>query len=342
MNLPAQLNLQKLSEIMSSMMIFVAPLLVYLIARTLLRGLPVSMSRPIIRAGIIAFFLFLFSAAGVLTGHVEYALHLPVAVSAVSMTLGLGIVLMLKSDEAPLPHARRWPLIFPPILVLMVSALSGEIDMIFACSLALTGVVSIYAIEEKFLPVGIDRIPVTRTTGERLRTIALFVPGTIGVLIAAMLAPEAIERTGSQLKAGSELLASSWLIAPAMVVPLLVESLPTTRKHPLEDDAGAIVRLPLLAIGFVLPLTWLLCLVDSQYISTASTQPTTQIVHHATKLFTTDMPSVILRVDGLILSAATLLIIPGALGVIRIARTEGICLIVMFLAYLFLSRMAGA
>ena len=275
------------------------------------------------------------------------------------MTAGLGSSLLMRTHHAHDHHARRWPLILPVILVLMVCGLAGSIDIVFAFSLLMAGLLALIAFESRDTNLS-SSAPVSmafessapneaisiRGRNDRWRALALIIPSTIGIVIAAILAPEAIARSGIGLKLGSELLASSLLIAPAIVIPLLFESLPHTRKHTLTDEAGALVRLPLLAIGFVIPLTWVAQLITTLLTpptNLASTQPTTEMIARSTEfaLPIVDLPGVILKVDGLMLMAATVLIIPGALGVMRLARTEGACLVVMFVAYLFLSLMAG-
>ncbi len=79
-------------------MVFVAPLLIYLIVRVVLHVVPARLDRPIVRAGVVSLFVLVYSVTQVVIGQIDHALHLPVAVATVAMTAGLGCSLLLKTQ----------------------------------------------------------------------------------------------------------------------------------------------------------------------------------------------------------------------------------------------------
>lgn len=352
--------------------------LLYGAGRLVMGSVPARSDRPGLRALLGTAMVTAAAVVAILMGRSELGLHVPIACSTAAITFGIASLILGRSKPTGPTGNASWALLAPAVAIALVGGFVGRLDAPLLLALALYGLVATLSWRESGVDDG--AAPESATGGVQSRVLAMIL-WTGGVALAGlaavllMLGIPALEAAGVRADA----LAVSFLLAPAIVVPIFFELLPPGRPLGWNRSTSVLTKFALLNLCFALPIASLvqadvnvIQIVWAQEVAAmtatsertpaepttqAATAPTTMLVMPnttmpatepadeaapaaATKLIFPAMPSVGLRVDLLVLAGAMLLLIPLAAGWHRPGGLEAAALMACYLLALLLTMLS--
>ena len=332
--------------------------LLYGAGRLIMGAVPPRADRPGLRAMLGSAVVLIVSLVAIVAGRPDLGLHLPVACATAALTFGIAALIMGR----PLPPGRigngSWALVAPSVAIALVGGFGGRLDVTLIGALAAYGIAAILSwreVEDADHPVVRRGPPTSLAMILWIGGIAL--SGLAAVLV--MLGLPALEAGGMR----ADSLAVSFLLAPAIVVPIFFELLPPCRGLGWNGSVSTLARFALLNLCIVLPIISVVQADASvirgiwatQTIAASTTRPSTQPATNratqptatqpaieaasadaATNLVFPALPTAALRVDLLVLAGALLLLIPVAAGWSRPGMLEAGALLCCYLLGLLL------
>lgn len=348
-----------------------ASLTLYFAGRFAMNVIPARVDRAAVRAWLAAMPVVLVSLMAIACDRPQVGLHLPIACAAAALTFGLGVVIAGRPAPQNAEGSRSWPLVLPAVTMVSLIALAGAFGAAAIATLGAFGALALAGWRND-PPRDDGADPPTRPRRDAYTAVGVWTAAAVASVVAGALAAVGLPALEALRQMPSDALATVFLLAPAIVVPMCFELLPPCRPIGWQASVSTVSKFALICLAVALPLAALAAaarpaiatyygLTGVKRIATApttapaapplfatsqpatgpATQPTTAPTREAATLGPLTLryvrlPAVPQRADLLVIAAAALLLLPMSLGHFRPGRLESAALIGCYLFYLVL------
>jgi cation:H+ antiporter len=326
-----------------TMLLLGAAVLIYAVARSAVDLLNANMTSPgrLAIAHAVPLAAVAWTAAAM--GQAELLLAVVMGTSLASLSVVIGVALTGPSSLQLPSSAKAWQFLLPVALLLLMMGFSAHLGLQEAAMLGLMGAAAAGVWNSDDTLPSAAKLPVDigpQTTRDRLRpaqaALTLLLAGLAGWLAVRGSVDLATTRRGLSPGVIGLTLLSAMLILPHIGIATLLGQ---TRRVGIA--AGAQIGTAFIALTFVLPIAIVIWhargLVRSGVLERSQLADMFEGIESAPLPF----PVGFWRIEGALLIAASLPLVPVAIGRWRPARAEGAALIFAYIVYLLIVTKAA-